>query len=444
MRLTRVLGVLAAVLLIGIAAFAAWAWHPALPPTEASTKPAFDAALIARGAQLSLLGNCNSCHTKPGGAPYAGGRRMVTQFGVIHATNITPDPETGIGRWSEAAFLRSMHQGIGRDGAHLYPAFPYDHFTRVATDDVRAIYAFLMTRPPVRAEAPPNALPFPLNIRLLIAGWKLLFFHAGEFKPDPARSAELNRGAYLVDGLAHCGACHTPRNALGAEQPSRYLEGGESENWHAPALNGASPAPTPWTSQQLFTYLRRGFVDPHGVAAGPMQSVVDNLGEVPEQDVKAITEYIESILGAATGDRLTTVDELISRQRGSTPVARGGEATTTGSADGTSGADGAQIYAGACALCHEPTGQRFSAHGIHPALSKLITMPDPRNLIHVIMDGIEPPAGAPAAFMPGFANALTDLQIASLAKHLRATFSDQPEWRELESQIRKIRAARNG
>jgi mono/diheme cytochrome c family protein len=442
MRRTRVLWVLGTILLAGIATFAVLAWHPALPPVEASSRPAFDAALIARGAQLSLIGNCISCHTKPGGAPYAGGRPMATQFGVIHATNITPDAETGIGRWSEAAFLRSMHQGVRRDGAHLYPAFPYDHFTKVSADDVGAIYAFLMTRQPVRAEAPPNELPFPLNVRPLIAGWKLLFFRPGEFKPDPARSAELNRGAYLVDGLAHCGACHTPRNALGAEQRGGYLAGGESEDWHAPALNAASPAPTPWTSQQLLTYLRRGFVGAHGVAAGPMQPVVDNLAEVAEQDIKAIAAYVGSILGPGTAERPVTVEELIARL-GRGPLARAEDASTTGSTDRASGADGAQLYAGACALCHEPTGQQFSAHGIHPALSKLVTMPDARNLLHVILEGIEPPAGTPAAFMPGFADALTDPQIATLARYLRATFSNQPEWRDLENQVRKMRAARD-
>ena len=159
-----------------------------------------------------------------------------------------------------------------------------------------------MTREPVRAETPNNELPFPWSERALIAGWKLLYFKAGELKPDPTLSAELNRGAYLVEGLAHCGACHTPRNRLGAEANDRYLDGGEIDGWHAPALNAASPAPVPWTSEQLFRYLRNGFVPPHGVAAGPMQPVANNLGTVSEQDVKAIATYIGAMLGPIQDD----------------------------------------------------------------------------------------------------------------------------------------------
>lgn len=438
MRLRRTLGLLGAFLLLGTTTLIVMAWYPAIPAGDPPAKSSFDQALIVKGAQLALIGNCNVCHTQPGGAPYAGGRPMATPFGTIYATNITPDPDTGIGRWSEAAFLRSMHEGVRRDGAHLYPAFPYDHFTKVSDDDGRSIYAFLMTREPVRAEAPANELPFPMNIRVLIAGWKLLFFDRGRFQPDAAKSAEHNRGAYLTEGLAHCGACHTPRNALGAEQRDQYLAGGESEGWHAPALNAASPSPTPWTREQLFTYLRRGFVERHGVAAGPMLPVVDNLGGVPEQDVKAIAAYVGTTLEPATAERRTKAEALLARiERESTPAVQSGN--TSGTA-GSARADGAAIYAGACVLCHEPTGQRFSAHGIHLALSKVVRMPDARNLIHVILDGIEAPAGAPAAAMPGFAGALTDQQVATLVRYLRRTFSNQPEWSDVENQIRKTRA----
>ena len=442
MRLTgKLLGLISAFILVGIMTLVVIGWRSALAPVELGATRSFDDNLVVKGAQLALIGNCNVCHTQPGKPPYAGGRPLATPFGTIYATNITPDPETGIGRWSEAAFLRSMRQGVRRDGAHLYPAFPYDHFTKMSAEDVRAIYAFLMTRQPERVTPPPNELPFPLNIRLLIAGWKLLFFREGEFTPDTGRSAELNRGAYLVEGLAHCGACHTPRNALGAEKRDQFLAGGESEGWHAPALNAASPAPTLWDSEQLFTYLRDGFVERHGVAAGPMQPVADNLGRVPEQDIKAIAAYVGSILGPATAGRPRNTDEIIARLPASADARKN---LTTQSAGQTPGADGAKIYAGACALCHEPTGQRFSAHGIHVALSKLITMPDARNLIHVILEGIEAPAGAPAATMPGFAGALTDQQVVALVRYLRSTFSNQPEWTDVESQIRKTRRADKG
>jgi mono/diheme cytochrome c family protein len=439
MRLTRIFfGLLGAILFVGAAAFIIYAWHPEMRASEVPAESSFDRVLIERGAQLAFIGNCNVCHTKSGGVPYAGGRPMVTPFGTIYATNITPDPDTGIGRWSEVAFLRSMRAGIRRDGAHLYPAFPYDHFTKVSEEDVLAIYAFLMTREPVYAPTPPNELPFPLNLRPLIAAWKLLYFEQGEFRSDATRTAEVNRGAYLVDGLAHCGACHTPRNALGAEKASQDLSGGETEGWHAPALNAASPAPTPWTREQLATYLQRGFVERHGVAAGPMQPVANNLGSVSEQDVKAIAAYVGTLLEPATAQRQARVDELRGQIEHENAARPGSSADTTGSAS-PARPDGATIYAGACALCHERTGQRFSAHGIHLGLSKVLHLPDPRNLIHIVLDGIEPPARSPAATMPGFSDAMTDEQVAALVTYLRAHFTDQPTWNDVDDYVRRAR-----
>jgi len=444
MRLKRPLIVLICVLLLLGLAFAAVAWQPVIAATEPPEKAAFDKALIANGAQLALIGNCNTCHTNPGSPPYAGGRPLPTPFGTIHSTNVTPDPNTGIGRWSEAAFLRAMHEGVSRDGRHLYPAFPFDHFTKLSTVDVRAIYAFLMTREPVNAQSPSNDLSFPFNVRPLIAVWKLLFFKPGQFQPDTAKDPEWNRGAYLVEGLAHCGACHTPRNALGAEKHNEFLAGGESEGWHAPALNAASPAPVAWTAEQLFTYLRHGFVKPHGVAAGPMQPTPDNLLDVAEQDVKAIAAYVGSILGPATAGRPERPDELITRRQNEHAAPVWEPSSTTGSGGSRPTSDAREIYAGACAQCHEPSGRSFSARGIHLAQSKTVAMPDPRNLIHIILEGIEPPAGAPAALMPGFGAAFTDEQLAALITFVRANFSDQPAWNGVQDQVRKIRHDKNG
>jgi mono/diheme cytochrome c family protein len=433
MRLRRALLGLLSVVLLGAAGVVYFARHPAMPAIQPPPRASFDAALITQGADLAMLGNCNVCHTKPDGLPYAGGRPLQTPFGTLYSSNITPDADTGIGSWSETAFLRAMREGVRRDGAHLYPAFPYDHFTKVAVDDLRALYAFLMTREPVRAETPLNALPFPWSERALIAGWKLLYFRPGALKSDPTLSAELNRGAYLVEGLAHCGACHTPRNRLGAEQNERYLGGGDIEGWHAPALNARSTAPMPWTGEQLFSYLRAGFVAPHGVAAGPMQAVANNLGAVPEQDVKAIAAYIGAIIGSPTA------------QRGKNPPQPGAQEVSPTASPAPSGAspltgtDGAAIYAGACALCHESTGQQFSAHGIHLSLSKVISMPRARNLAHVILEGITAPSASPAAMMPGFADALTDAQITALMSYLRGSFSHQPAWSKLEDEVREAR-----
>ena len=222
--------VLAALVIGGAVAAFAIAWRPAIAAIEPPAPQSFDAALVKRGRDLAALGNCNDCHTVRGGKDFAGGLAVPTPFGTIFSSNITPDAETGIGRWPEAAFRRAMRSGVNRDGQHLYPTFPYDHFTNVNDEDDRALYAYLMTRQPVRAPARENLLSFPLDQRVVIAGWKLLFLRRGTYQPDSMKSAEWNRGAYLVEGLAHCGSCHTPRNVLGAERASAQFAGGDVDN----------------------------------------------------------------------------------------------------------------------------------------------------------------------------------------------------------------------
>src|SRR5215472_14294910 len=211
-------GVLAVLLLGGGGAFFAIAWHPAIAAIDSPPRQSFDVSLVKRGRELAALGNCANCHTVRGGKNFAGDLAVPTPFGPVYSSNITPDAATGIGRWSEEAFRRAMRSGVDREGRHLYPTFPYDHFTNVSDEDDRALYAFLMTREPIHAPPRENQLSFPLNQRFVVAGWKLLFLHRDGFQADLARSVEWNRGAYLVEGLAHCGACHTPRNALGAER----------------------------------------------------------------------------------------------------------------------------------------------------------------------------------------------------------------------------------
>src|SRR5258708_6163053 len=267
----------------GLLGFSLLAWRPAIAPIEPPSRTNLAAESIAKGEILAAAGHCAACHTRRGGQPFAGGYALDTQFGTIYSTNITPDPTTGIGRWSLEAFARAMHEGVSRDGSHLFPAFPYDHFTKVSNDDVKALYAYMMTRPPVRAVAPANTFPFPLNIRLLQEGWKILFFRSGRYQPDASKSAEWNRGAYLAQGLSHCGACHTPRNLLGAEKTADAYAGATIDNWIAPALTDANPSPVPWTEDELFSYLRNGVAPLHGVTAGPMSPVVHaGLSAVPD------------------------------------------------------------------------------------------------------------------------------------------------------------------
>jgi len=428
----RILFVVLIMTVLGAAGFVAWAWEPALALNPPPDRSSFDRELVQRGAELAAIGNCGVCHTTAGGKPFAGGRPLPTPFGTIHATNITPDPKAGIGQWSEAAFERAMREGVDRAGRHLYPAFPYDHFTRLTDEDVKALYAFMMTRDPVRVTAPANDLAFPLNIRLSVAAWKLLFFHKGRRQLEAGHDATWTRGAYLADAVAHCGACHTPRNALGAQKRGQDFAGGSSEGWHAPALNAQSPAPVPWTADSLFTYLRSGSAPLHGTAAGPMAPVVHNLGGVPEDDVRPIAVFIASVAGPPSPERQRMADELI--QRLSNPE-------TVGLA--ADGQPGAAIFAGACATCHSETRLRGAAGAINLALSTAVNAPDPLNAIRIVLDGIGPAQDRRGPLMPGFSGALTDGQIAQLTGYVRAQFSTQPAWRDLETTIRRIREGKD-
>src|SRR5258708_30948952 len=211
------------------------------PAPTASTQAAprnFDRALVAKGAELAAIGNCVTCHTAPSGKPFAGGYPIKTPFGTVHGTNITPDPETGTGRWSEAEFSRALREGLDPHGRHYYPAFPYEYFTRLSDDHVRALYAFVMTREPVNATEPVNTMIVP---RFAVAFWKSRYFEPGRFRPDPARDAHWNRGAYLVGALAHCSACHTPRDKLGAERKNEYMAGRGVGGRQRPARDRRAP-----------------------------------------------------------------------------------------------------------------------------------------------------------------------------------------------------------
>src|SRR5260370_2561926 len=286
---------------LGALGFLALAWRSSLAPTDPPAATNFPAELIAKGEALAGAGYCATCHTVKGGATYAGGDGMQPQFGVIYSTNITPDPETGIGRWSREAFTRAMHEGVSRDGSHLFPAFPFDHCTKVTDEDVKALYAYFMTRPPVRATAQSNTVPFPLNIRLLQEGWKILFFRSGRYQPEASKSAEWNRGAYLAQGLSHCGACHTPRNLLAAEKTADAYPAATIDNWIAPPLTDANPSPVPWTEDELFSYLRNGVAPLHGVTARPMSPVVHaGLSAVPDSDIRAVAEHFADLTPPST------------------------------------------------------------------------------------------------------------------------------------------------
>ena len=444
----------AAVVLVGVGGFAAYAWHPAIAPVPPPAASSFDAALVRQGATLAAIGNCNVCHSAPGGKIFAGGLAMPTPFGTVYSSNITPDPDTGIGRWSEVAFARSMRQGLDREGHHLYPAFPYDHLTRTTDQDNRALYAFLMTREPVTATPPPNELPFPLNQRWVLAGWKLLFFREGG-KPVPAAAVAPDaggdaaalqaRGEYLAEGLGHCGACHTPRNALGAERGDAHFAGGEAEGWQAYALNVDSPAAVPWTEQSMTTYLQQGWHAQHGIARGSMAPVVGNLASVPEADARAIAHYVVGRMGAPSAERRDQAAKALDRARpagpGSRPTAGDSQAVPPGQG---AAAEGRAIYAAACAGCHE-AGRPLPFGGLHLALSTGITGPTPGNLLNVVLDGLPASAGERAPIMPGFRCTLDDRQLAMLAQYLRADFGGgRPAWDNVAAAVGAARSRDHG
>jgi mono/diheme cytochrome c family protein len=440
MTAIRLVGLILGVVMLAAIGFAVFAWHPEIAPVEPATASSFLPDLVRRGAQLASIGNCNTCHTPANGPSFAGGLRIPTQFGSIYTTNITPDRDTGIGRWSEAAFARAMREGIDRQGRQLYPAFPYDHFTHVTDEDIEALYAYFMTRQPVRAEAPANELRFPLNYRFVIAGWKLLFFRRGLFEPDATHDAAWNRGAYLVEGLSHCGGCHTPRNGLGAERSNEPYNGGEAEGWTAYALNARSQSPVPWDRAALFYYLRHGFEEAHGTARGPMAPVIDNLGVLPDEDIMAIATYMADVAGEPSPQRKqharaildTTRKNLSERATADSATSKPFAATTS---------DGAAIYGATCAPCHE-SGRPLPYGGIDLTRSTGANGPTARNLINVVLWGLPPSNGQRSPIMPGFMNAMNDSQLEALASYVRKHFGTGPAWTGIDHEIRDARAGK--
>jgi nicotinate dehydrogenase subunit B len=399
---------------IGVAA-AMLPWR-SIAPVARPDASVYSPATIARGRQLAALGDCAVCHTDTNGAVNAGGRAIETPFGTIWSTNITPDSETGIGAWSYPAFERAMREGIHRDGRHLYPAFPYSHFAKATDADLQALYAHLMAEAPVRAESRAPALAFPFNWRPLMAGWNALFHRAEVFQPDPAKSGIWNRGAYLVEGLGHCGVCHSPRNAFGAEKTNAYLAGGLAEGWEAPPLTSLSHAPIPWSADELFAYLRTGESRFHGVAAGPMAPVVRELAGLPDQDIRAMAVYLGSFnvnaLGAPAEHALAAKLE-----------------TATGTRVVSASPAGARLYEGACAVCHSVGGPALFGSRPSLALNSNLHSATPDNLIQVILHGIAAPVSSDLGYMPAFKDSMSDDQLAELANFLRQQFApEKPAW----------------
>ncbi|WP_046112734.1 molybdopterin cofactor-binding domain-containing protein [Aquincola tertiaricarbonis] len=405
--------------LVGLGA-AAFGWRPAIAPVAAgSSALVYTSQTIERGRLLAAAGDCVVCHTAPGGTPNAGGRAMQTPFGTVYSTNLTPDAATGIGQWSFSAFQRAMREGISRDGRHLYPAFPYTSFTKMTDDDLTALYAYLMAQPAVAHQPPATRLAFPFSLRPLMALWNALYLVPGPAQPEPARSAEWNRGAYLVNGAGHCGACHTPRNAFGAERiGAATLSGAMVDGWEAPALTALSTAPLPWTEGDLYGYLRRGYSPRHGVAGGPMAPVVQQLQALPDADIRAMAVYLASF----------------NKAQATPPAAAAALAVPLPDAR-------ARLFEGACGACHHdtPVPGQFGLD-LPLALNSNLHSARPDNLLRTILDGLQHPPTRDVGYMPAFRHALDDRQIADIAAYLRQRHApDKPAWPDLASDVARLR-----
>jgi mono/diheme cytochrome c family protein len=361
--------------------------------------------LVERGAYLARAGDCQACHTARGGAPFAGGRAIRTPFGTLHAPNITSDKETGIGNWSADEFWNALHNGKGKDGKLLYPAFPYPNYTRVTRADADALHAYFMSLPPVRQANKEHALRFPFNQRALLIAWRALYFRPGVYVEQPQKDAAWNRGAYLVQGLGHCSACHTPRNALGATSDKRDLGGAMIPmlGWYAASLTGESEAGLGnWEVQHLVDLMKTG-VSARGVVSGPMSEVVrESLQHLADADLRAMAVYLKSLPQA----------DMPEKETRAAPTAESARILKLG----------ASLYEKHCVDCHKANGAGEPPHIPALAGNRAVTLASPVNPIRAIMHGGYPPStqGNPRPFgMPPFGNILSDDEVAAVASFVR-------------------------
>ena len=377
--------------------------HDAAPTAPPSPE------LVARGAYLARAGNCMLCHTERGSAPYAGGRPMDTPFGTVYATNLTPDAQTGIGRWSAAHFRRALHEGRSRDGRLLYPVFPYTHTTRVSGADADALFEYLRSLPPVNKANKPHRLRWPYSTQAALAVWRTLYFRPGKHVDDPARTPEWNRGAYLVQGLGHCSACHAARNALGGIRDVMDLSGGliPMQNWYAPSLASANEAGVAdWSIEEIAQLLGTG-TSPRGTVLGPMAEVVLHSTQYLEPaDLRAMAVFLKSLPPAPSD-----TDPREVPRPSAEALARGGK-----------------LYERHCASCHGEKGE--GVPGAYPALAgnRAVTMPSTANLVQVVLHGGFAPAtrGHPRPFgMPPFATVLSDAEVAAVITYIRASWNNK-------------------
>lgn len=366
-----------------------------------------DYSSIERGRYLATLGDCAACHTSgvQGSKPYAGGVAIQTPFGLLMGANITPDPDTGIGKWTFDDFQRAMSQGVGHEGVRLYGAMPFTAYTKVTKEDNRAIWEYLQSLQPVHNTVQSNQLPFPFNIRTSLIGWNWINFTQGEYQPDPKKSVEWNHGAYIVAGLGHCGTCHTPKNLLGGDKNSEYLQGGVVEGWMAPDITTNNHTGLgKWTLEDITSYLKTGS-NRYDMATGPMAEEVKNSSQRwTDADLKAVAVYLKE-----SGHD------------------SGAQAPEPIKADDSSMKAGKAIYADRCSACHTPNG--MGQQGLFPRLadSPLINSGNATSLIHVVLAGSRPvdtDAAPTAPGMPSFGDNLSDADVANVVTYIRNSWGN--------------------
>jgi alcohol dehydrogenase (quinone), cytochrome c subunit len=363
---------------------------------------------VSRGRYLADAGNCVSCHTRAGGEPYAGGVPFETPYGTIYSSNITPDTASGIGSWTRAEVKVALKTGVGKDGTRLFPAFPYPSFTKITDEDADALYAFLKTLKPVRYSPPGNGWIF--SLRWLMASWNSLYFEEATYQPDKAQSAEWNRGAYLVQGLGHCGACHSPRNWMMAEDASRSMSGGtltyelmpgKSGTWSAVNLTSAKAGLAAWSVTDLAKYLQTGF-SPRAGAFGPMNEVIANsLSKLSKEDTRAMAVYLKSLPALDVTREPVQPDQL-----------KAGEA----------------VYKARCEKCHGASGRGGIFSSPPVAGSSITQSDDPASLVNIILYGPQLHEGIPTGSwegMPAYRDILTDMQTAAVANYLRGSWGNR-------------------
>jgi mono/diheme cytochrome c family protein len=375
--------------------------------------PLAPASLVERGAYLVRAADCEACHTTQGGKSFAGGLGFNLPFGTLYSTNITPDKETGIGNYSDQDFLNAVHRGIRSDGARLYPAMPFASYTYMTDDDALAIKAYLFSLPPVHAPAPANTLTFPFNQRWAMGFWSAVFNRNSRFEPDTSKGPEWNRGAYLVEALAHCGECHTPRNLAFALDNRKKFAGAVTAGWRA--FNISSDRATgvgAWRDDDLISYLSIGHAAGHGTASGPMGEAVDHsFSQMTPEDIRAMVAYLRTVPPTASPDLPATLAPpapASHKDGGATAEARG-----------------KMVFEGACVSCHGWTGESPISPFATLTGAWAVNDPSAINVAQIVMAGTRRQAPEDAVSMPAFGNAYSDDEIAAVANYVTARFGSK-------------------